>query len=171
VQNRARRGGIEYQEDSCRSIYVKFKLEDGKGKLDPLGGDPEKTYFVIWTTTTWTLPANLAICLGPEYDYCAVHANGEYYIMARELVESSMAAAGIKEYTISEKTVKGADLEYATYRHPFADRVSPIIVGAHVTLDSGTALHTARAMGGHFEVCVNHYPEIPFSARWTETAA
>ncbi len=154
---------IEYQEDSCRSIYVKFKLEDGKGKLDPLGVDPEKTYFVIWTTTTWTLPANLAICLGPEYDYCAVHANGEYYIMARELVESSMAAAGIKEYTISEKTVKGADLEYATYRHPFADRVSPIIVGAHVTLDSGTGcVHTAPGHGvDDFEVCVNHYPEIP----------
>ncbi len=154
---------IEYQEDSCRSIYVKFKLEDGKGKLDPLGVDPNKTYFVIWTTTTWTLPANLAICLGPEYDYVAVHANGEDYIMAKELVEPAMTAAGIKDYKVSENTVKGAALEYATYRHPFAGRVSPIILGAHVTLDSGTGcVHTAPGHGvDDFEVCVNHYPEIP----------
>ena len=154
---------IEYAEDPCNSIYVKFKVEDDEGKLAALNTELDKTYFVIWTTTTWTLPGNLAICLGPEYEYVAVHANGEYYIMAKELVESAMKAAGITEYTVSEASLKGKELEYIKYRHPFIDRVSPIIVGDHVTLESGTGcVHTAPGHGVEdFEVCVNHYPEIP----------
>ena len=154
---------IEYAEDPCNSIYVKFKVEDDGGKLAAFNTELDKTYFVIWTTTTWTLPGNLAICLGPEYDYVAVHANGEYYIMAKELVESAMKAAKITEYTVSEASLKGKELEYIKYRHPFIDRVSPIIVGDHVTLESGTGcVHTAPGHGVEdFEVCVNHYPEIP----------
>ena len=154
---------IEYAEDPCNSIYVKFKVEDDGGKLAAFNTELDKTYFVIWTTTTWTLPGNLAICLGPEYDYVAVHANGEYYIMAKELVESAMKAARITEYTVSEASLKGKELEYIKYRHPFIDRVSPIIVGDHVTLESGTGcVHTAPGHGVEdFEVCVNHYPEIP----------
>ena len=154
---------IEYAEDPCNSIYVKFKVEDDEGKLAALNTELDKTYFVIWTTTTWTLPGNLAICLGPEYEYVAVHVNGEYYIMAKELVESAMKAAGITEYTVSEASLKGKELEYIKYRHPFIDRVSPIIVGDHVTLESGTGcVHTAPGHGVEdFEVCVNHYPEIP----------
>ena len=154
---------IEYAEDPCNSIYVKFKVEDDGGKLAALNTELDKTYFVIWTTTTWTLPGNLAICLGPEYEYVAVHANGEYYIMAKELVESAMKAAKITEYTVSEASLKGKELEYIKYRHPFIDRVSPIIVGDHVTLESGTGcVHTAPGHGEEdFEVCVNHYPEIP----------
>lgn len=154
---------IEYAEDPCNSIYVKFKVENDGGKLAALNTELDKTYFVIWTTTTWTLPGNLAICLGPEYEYVAVHANGEYYIMAKELVESAMKAAKITEYTVSEASLKGKELEYIKYRHPFIDRVSPIIVGDHVTLESGTGcVHTAPGHGVEdFEVCVNHYPEIP----------
>ena len=154
---------IEYAEDPCNSIYVKFKVEDDGGKLAALNTELDKTYFVIWTTTTWTLPGNLAICLGPEYEYVAVHANEEYYIMAKELVESAMKAAKITEYTVSEASLKGKELEYIKYRHPFIDRVSPIIVGDHVTLESGTGcVHTAPGHGVEdFEVCVNHYPEIP----------
>ena len=154
---------IEYAEDPCNSIYVKFKVEDDEGKLAALNTELDKTYFVIWTTTTWTLPGNLAICLGPEYEYVAVHANGEYYIMAKELVESAMKAAGITDYTVSEASLSGKELEYIKYRHPFIDRVSPIIVGDHVTLESGTGcVHTAPGHGVEdFEVCVNHYPEIP----------
>ena len=153
---------IEYAEDPCDSIYVKFKVVDDKGVLKALGCDLEKTYIVIWTTTTWTLPGNLAICVGPAYDYCAVHANGEYYVMARELVEPTMNAAGITDYEISG-LVTGKELEYITYRHPFLDRVSPVIVGDHVTLESGTGcVHTAPGHGVEdFEVCVNHYPDIP----------
>ena len=154
---------IEYAEDPCNSIYVKFKVEDDGGKLSALNTELDKTYFVIWTTTTWTLPGNLAICLGPEYEYVAVHANGEYYIMAKELVESAMKAAKIADYTVSEASLKGKELEYIKYRHPFIDRVSPVIVGDHVTLESGTGcVHTAPGHGVEdFEVCVNHYPEIP----------
>ncbi len=155
---------IEYAEDPCDSIYVKFKVADDKGKLTALGADLSKTYFVIWTTTTWTLPGNLCICLGPSYEYCVVHAaqKDEYYVMARELVASTMEAGGITDYTISD-TILGKDLEYLTYTHPFMDRTSPIIVGDHVTLESGTGcVHTAPGHGVEdFEVCANHYPEIP----------
>ena len=155
---------IEYAEDPCDSIYVKFKVADDKGKLAALGADLAKTYFVIWTTTIWTLPGNLAICLGPDYDYCVVHATekDEYYVMARELVAATMEAGGIAQYTISE-LIPGRELEYLTYTHPFMDRVSPIILGEHVTLESGTGcVHTAPGHGVEdFEVCMNHYPEIP----------
>lgn len=154
---------IEYEEDTCHSIYVKFKVDDDQGKLGSLGVELDKTYFVIWTTTTWTLPGNLAICLGPEYEYVAVKANGEYYIMAKELVESAMKAAGIEEYSVSETSVKGTDLEYIVYKHPFLDRTGLVIVGDHVTLESGTGcVHTAPGHGVEdYEVCVNHYPDIP----------
>ena len=155
---------IEYAEDPCDSIYVKFKAADDKGKLAALGADLSKTYFVIWTTTTWTLPGNLAICVGPSYEYCVVHAKekDEYYVMARELVTPTMEAAGIADYDISD-VIPGSELEYMTYTHPFMDRVSPIIVGDHVTLESGTGcVHTAPGHGVEdFDVCVQHYPEIP----------
>ena len=151
---------IEYQDDPCFSVYVKFKVTDDKGKLAPLGIDLNKTYFVIWTTTTWTLPGNLAICLGPEYDYTAVQANGENYIMAAELVKPTMEAAGISDYT-STGTVKGKELEYIVTEHPVMNRTSLVIVGDHVTLESGTGcVHTAPGFGvDDFEVC-KKYPEI-----------
>ena len=152
---------IEYEEDPCFSIYVKFAVKDDKGKLAALGVDPEKTFFVIWTTTTWTLPGNMAICLGPDYEYCAVKANGEYYIMAKELAPAAMEAASISDYELIG-SVTGKDLEYIVCQHPFLDRDSLVIVGDHVTLDSGTGcVHTAPGHGVEdFEVCVNHYPEI-----------
>ena len=152
---------IEYEEDPCFSIYVKFAVKDDKGKLAALGVDPAKTFFVIWTTTTWTLPGNMAICLGPDYEYCAVKANGEYYIMAKELAPAAMEAASISDYELIG-SVTGKDLEYIVCQHPFLDRDSLVIVGDHVTLDSGTGcVHTAPGHGVEdFEVCVNHYPEI-----------
>ena len=152
---------IEYEEDPCFSIYVKFAVKDDKGKLEKLGVDPAKTFFVIWTTTTWTLPGNMAICLGPDYEYCAVKANGEYYIMAKELAPAAMEAAGISDYELIG-SITGKELEYIVCQHPFLDRESLVIVGDHVTLDSGTGcVHTAPGHGVEdFEVCVNHYPEI-----------
>ncbi|MGN0663998.1 MAG: isoleucine--tRNA ligase [Negativibacillus sp.] len=152
---------IEYEEDPCFSIYVKFDVKDDKGKLAALGADLSKTYFVIWTTTTWTLPGNMAICVGPEYEYCLVKAKGEYYVMARELINATMKAAEISEYEILG-SLQGKDLEYMVCKHPFMDRDSLVIVGDHVTLDSGTGcVHTAPGHGTEdFEVCVNHYPEI-----------
>lgn len=153
---------IEYAEDPCDSIYVKFAVCDDRGLLTAKGVDPAKTFFVIWTTTTWTLPGNLAICLGPRYDYVAVHAKekDENYIVARELMDGTMKAAGIADYeVIAEFT--GKECEYMKCRHPFLERESLVIVGDHVTLDSGTGcVHTAPGHGVEdYEVCAG-YPEI-----------
>ena len=152
---------IEYAEDPCHSIYVKFTVTDDLGKLSALGADMGKTYFVIWTTTTWTLPANVAICVGPEYQYGVYKANGEYYVLATELADRTMKAAGIEEYELLG-TLKGSELEYMKCAHPFIDRTSLVIVGSHVTLESGTGcVHTAPGHGvDDFEVC-QHYKEIP----------
>jgi len=152
---------IEYSDDKCDSIYVKFEVSDDKGKLYKLGAEQGKTYFVIWTTTTWTLPGNVAICLGPKFDYAVVSANGEYYIMAEKLVPSAMKAAKIADYEI-KGVIKGSELEFATAKHPFLDRLSIVIVGDHVTLESGTGcVHTAPGHGvDDFIVCRN-YPQIP----------
>lgn len=151
---------IEYAEDPCHSIYVKFNVTDDKGVLTALGAELSKTYFVIWTTTTWTLPANLAICVGPDYTYGVYKANGEYYVMAEDLAANSFKAAKIEGFELIG-TVKGADLEYIKCAHPFIDRTSLVIVGNHVTLESGTGcVHTAPGHGvDDFEVCRN-YPEI-----------
>lgn len=152
---------IEYAEDPCHSIYVKFNVTDDQGKLSALGVDPEKCYFVIWTTTTWTLPANVAICVGPDFEYSVVKANDEYYVMATELYKNAMDAAKIDNYEVVA-TIKGSDLEYIKTQHPFIDRTSLVIVGDHVTLESGTGcVHTAPGHGVEdFEVCKN-YPELP----------
>ena len=152
---------IEYQEDPCTSIYVKFNVTDDKGLFTGMGLDLSKVFFVIWTTTTWTIPGNLAISLNPEFDYTLVHLGDEYYVMAEELVPSVMKVAGIEDYeTVGH--FKGADCEYMKTRHPLYDRVSLVIVGDHVTLDSGTGcVHTAPGFGADdFTVC-QKYPEIP----------
>ena len=151
---------IEYANDTCHSIYVKFKVTDDKGKFTAMGLDLDKTYFVIWTTTTWTLPGNLAICVGPEYEYTVVKADGENYIMAAELVPAAMKARGVENYT-TEGSFKGSELEYMKTAHPFMNRESLVIVGAHVTHESGTGcVHTAPGFGGDdFEVC-KKYPEV-----------
>ncbi|MDL2288066.1 isoleucine--tRNA ligase [Oscillospiraceae bacterium OttesenSCG-928-F05] len=135
---------IEYMDEPCTSVYVKFPVLDDGGKL---GGDLKKTYFVIWTTTIWTLPGNLAISVNAAFDYAVVAAAGERYVMAKELVERTMKFAGIADYTI-EKTLSGAELERMTARHPFLDRESLVITGDHVTLEAGTGcVHTAPGHG------------------------
>ena len=90
---------IEYENDPCNSIYVKFKVTDDKGLFTQMGLNLDNVYFVIWTTTTWTIPGNLAICLGPEYNYTLVKVGEEYYVMADELVKTVMETAGIKDYS------------------------------------------------------------------------
>ncbi len=152
---------IEYAEDPCHSIYVKFRVTDDQGKLAAMGADLKNTYFVIWTTTTWTLPANVAICVGPRFNYSLIKCDGEYYVMAEELYVSAMEAAGKDNYEVIG-TIKGSELEYMKTAHPFLDRTSLVIVGNHVTLDSGTGcVHTAPGHGvDDYEVCRN-YPELP----------
>lgn len=145
---------IEYMEDRTQSIYVKFKLKDDKGKLNGIVDSLENTYVVIWTTTTWTLPGNVAICVNPDFAYVVVKAGNENYIMARELTENTMKVAGIENYEIIAE-LKGSELEYMVCRHPFLDRDSLVITGDHVTLDAGTGcVHTAPGHGVEdFEVC------------------
>ena len=152
---------IEYAEDPCHSIYVKFRVTDDKGLFAAKGIPAEKTHFVIWTTTTWTLPANVAICLGPNFDYNVIKSGDEYYVMAEELYREAMQEAGKTDYEVVA-TFKGSELEYMKVQHPFLDRESLVIVGDHVTLDSGTGcVHTAPGHGiEDYDVCRN-YPEIP----------
>lgn len=152
---------IEYAEDPCHSIYVKFRVTDDKGLLAAKGIPADKTYFVIWTTTTWTLPANVAICLGPNFDYNVIKCGDEYYVMVEELYREAMQEAGKTDYEVVA-TFKGSELEYMKVRHPFLDREPVVIVGDHVTLDSGTGcVHTAPGHGiEDYDVCRN-YPEIP----------
>ena len=152
---------IEYAEDPCHSIYVKFNVTDDLGKLTAMGADLSKTYFVIWTTTTWTLPANVAICVGPDFEYSLIKSGDEYYVMATDLAASAMEAKGVTDYE-TLGVIKGSELEYMKTQHPFIDRTSLVIVGDHVTLESGTGcVHTAPGHGiEDFVVCKN-YPEIP----------
>ncbi|MCQ2452626.1 MAG: class I tRNA ligase family protein, partial [Oscillospiraceae bacterium] len=138
---------IEYAEDPCTTIFVKFAVADDKGKLAGLT-DLSKTYFVIWTTTTWTLPGNLAICLGPQLDYILMKApNGETYIVAKDLADSVAKAAGLESYEVLA-TLPGSEFDLMTAKHPFLDRTSLVINGDHVTLDAGTGcVHTAPGFG------------------------
>ncbi|MDE6021638.1 MAG: isoleucine--tRNA ligase [Ruminococcus sp.] len=148
---------IEYENDPCYSIYVKFNVTDDKDVFSKLGIPLEKIFFVIWTTTTWTIPGNLAICVGPDYEYTLVKVGDEYYCMALELVSPTMKAAGITEYEIIGSFF-GNELENIMTKHPLYDRGSKVIVGDHVTLESGTGcVHTAPGYGVEdFEVCKNY---------------
>ncbi len=153
---------IEYADDPCETVYVKFEICEDNGTLKKMGAtDLAKTFVVIWTTTTWTLPANLATCIGPEFEYVLVKANDENYIMAKDLVAGCMEIAGIKDYELLG-SAKGSELEHIKYKHPFLDRISPIILGEHVTLESGTGcVHTAPGHGAEdFDVVTKFYPEI-----------
>ena len=152
---------IEYSDDKVTTIFVKFRVENDLGKLSGYA-DLANTYFVIWTTTTWTIPGNLAICLNPALDYSLVRAsNGENYIMATELTESVLKKAGL-ELSETLHIFKGAELELITAKHPLFDQTSLVILGDHVTLDAGTGcVHTAPAYGADdYNVC-RKYPEIP----------
>ena len=141
---------IEYQDDPCTSIYVKFALKDTKGKLEA-----ENTYVIIWTTTTWTLPGNLAIALNPQESYVVVKAaNGERYLVAEALLEKTMKAGGIEEYEIVERH-EGRYFEYMTAQHPFLPRESLLVCADYVTMDSGTGcVHTAPGFGADdYQTC------------------
>lgn len=146
---------IEYQDEPCSSIYVKFAVTDDKGVIEKAIGTKENVYFVIWTTTTWTLPGNLAISVNPFFKYDLVKVpNGEIYVLAKELVNSVMQAAGIESWEVLA-TLLGSDLEMMKTQHPIMDRESVIITGEHVTLDAGTGcVHTAPGFGADdFIVC------------------
>ena len=137
---------IEYKDVEGASIYVKFPVVDSKGKFEK-----ENTFIVIWTTTPWTLPGNLGITLGEDFDYSIVECGKEKYIIATELVNKVMEIAGITEYKTLQ-TLKGKELEGVLCKHPFLDRTSRVIMGSEDTVDvqltEGTgAVHTAPGYG------------------------
>lgn len=153
---------IEYGEDPCDSIYVAFPVVKDNGMLSKLGVPADKTEFVIWTTTTWTLPGNVAVCLGPDFDYSVLKAGERYFVMAAELAAGVMEKAGIADYEVVA-SAKGRDFERIETRHPFLARNSLVILGDHVTLESGTGcVHTAPGHGVEdFDVVTKFYPELP----------
>ncbi len=151
---------IEYHDDSCTSAYVKFKIKDDMGKLSAF--DLDNTYFVIWTTTIWTLPGNMAICLNPRENYALVKAdNGQIYIMAEALTEKTMRAGGFESYEILA-TYPGEFFENMTASHPFLDKTSRLVYADYVTMDSGTGcVHTAPGFGADdYQTCMRYGMEL-----------
>lgn len=133
---------IEYKDVKSASIYVAFKVVDGKGLLDP-----KDAYFIIWTTTPWTIPSNEGISVHPDFEYSVVQVGARKYVVASGLLAKVAETLGWEDYSVV-KTLKGTDMEYMTAKHPFYDRTSLVMVGRHVTLDEGTGLvHTAPGHG------------------------
>ncbi|EJD6112162.1 isoleucine--tRNA ligase [Morganella morganii] len=140
---------VEYYDKTSPSIDVRFTAADADAVYSKFGvkNDGLPVSLVIWTTTPWTLPANRAISLNPEFDYQLVRVNDERLILAADLVESVMKRAGITNWTV-EAGCKGSDLELLRFNHPFMGFDVPAILGDHVTLDAGTgAVHTAPGHG------------------------
>ncbi|HGY2267341.1 isoleucine--tRNA ligase [Morganella morganii] len=140
---------VEYYDKTSPSIDVRFTAVDADAVYSKFGvkNDGLPVSLVIWTTTPWTLPANRAISLNPEFDYQLVRVNDERLILAADLVESVMKRAGITSWTV-EADCKGSDLELLRFNHPFMGFDVPAILGDHVTLDAGTgAVHTAPGHG------------------------
>ena len=132
---------VEYHDIKSPTIFVKFQVKDGKGVLD------NDVNFVIWTTTPWTIPANLAICLNASYNYALVETEKGKLIVLDTLVDELMAKFEITDYKVVNH-YKGSELEYITCQHPLYDRESLVILGDHVTADSGTGcVHTAPGFG------------------------
>nr|WP_275899554.1 isoleucine--tRNA ligase [Bacillus piscicola] len=132
---------IEYHDKRSPSIYVAFSVKDGKNVL---AGDEQ---FIIWTTTPWTIPANLAITVHPDYTYVVIEEGRQKYIVAEGLLETLKTELEWENPTVL-KTIKGRELEQITAVHPLYDRESLIILGEHVTLDAGTGcVHTAPGHG------------------------
>ena len=148
---------IEYHNEISPSIYVKFPMKDPiVGQYPALAG--KKISVIIWTTTPWTIPANLAISLHPDFDYVAVDVGGdEVYILAQYLMATCMELFGIDHYSVIAK-IDANKIENKRCRHPLYDRDSIIILGDHVTLDAGTGcVHTAPGHGREdYEVGLNY---------------
>lgn len=141
---------IEYADHVSPSIYVRFSLvSDPNGLFTTCCKEhSEKScHTIIWTTTPWTIPANLAVAVHPDYEYAFVDADGDRYLIATDLVSKTMAAIGVKEYCVVG-SAKGCDLEGMVFKHPIFDRNSVLVHASYVTLDEGTGVvHTAPGHG------------------------
>ena len=165
---------VEYADHESPSVYVRFALPDAGKSLPSLNA--KKVSIVIWTTTPWTLVANLAVALHPEFDYVAVDIGSDsVLILAEALLAQSMQRFGITDYRVIEK-FKGRKLEGLKARHPFIDRASLVILGDHVTLEAGTgAVHTAPGHGQEdYEVGLRYgldiYAPVDQKGRFTRDA-
>lgn len=163
---------IEYQDDPCTTVYVKFKMNDDLGKLP--GVDHDKLYFVIWTTTIWTLPGNLAIALNPSESYVLAKApNGEIYIVAEALLAKTMKVGKIENYEIIDRH-PGEFFENMLASHPFLDKTSRLVLADYVTMDSGTGcVHTAPGFGADdYQTCRRYGMEmvVPVDDRGRHTS-
>jgi len=159
---------VEYKDHTSPSIWVRFRLVSDPGKIHPdLAGYTGKnacataeytgkndtgknacaTYGVIWTTTPWTMPANMAIAFNPKFEYVAVDVGGAVYIVAAELLKATAEKCGWSDYQVVA-SFTGDKMEFAVFRHPFLERDSLGILADHVTLEQGTgAVHTAPGHG------------------------
>ncbi len=169
---------VEYADHTSTSIYVRFKFEDEDRKkaFKAAGVNSDKPlYAVIWTTTPWTIPSNMAISLHPKFEYTFFEYKGDVYFVAQELLGAFLADVDWKEEDIKVVgACAGQDLELLNTKHPLVNRKSPIILGEHVTLDAGTgAVHTAPGHGlEDYEVGCRYGIEVfsPLDGRgvWTE---
>jgi len=152
---------VEYYDHTSPSIFVRFPLHDDSLKKIFPAADPTRAFVAIWTTTPWTLPDNMAVCLHPDFVYVLVEANGAQYLLAEELLESCAEQFGWTDTKILGRA-EGTKLEGLKARHPFYDRVSPLILGQHVTLDAGTGcVHTAPGHGREdYEVGLKYGLEV-----------
>ena len=168
---------VEYADHTSTSIYVRFKFdEEATEKIGKLVDLPNKNvYAVIWTTTPWTIPSNMAISMHPRFDYTFFTYKNDVYVIAQGLLASFLEGVNWEEKDINViGSVKGADLELLNTNHPLYNRKSPIILGEHVTLDAGTgAVHTAPGHGlEDYEVGCRYNIEVfsPLDSKgvWTE---
>ena len=152
---------VEYDDHTSPSIYVRFPLEAAKLAGVFPQAEAEKSFIVIWTTTPWTIPDNLAVAVHPDFEYDLIQAGDCFYILARELAEVCAAKFGWSEWK-SLATVTGSALEGLVARHPFYDRRSPVVTADYVTLDAGTGcVHTAPGHGREdYETGLRHGLEI-----------
>ena len=151
---------IEYQDDPCTTVYVKFPLHDDLGRLPHV--DREKVSFLIWTTTIWTLPGNLAISLAPEESYVLARVpSGEIYVLAEALCERVMKVGGVESYEILERH-PGSFFENMLASHPFLPKTSRLLLADYVTMDSGTGcVHTAPGFGADdYQTCRRYGMEM-----------
>jgi isoleucyl-tRNA synthetase len=163
---------VEYHDHKSPSIYVKFPLKpESQAKFPELSG--RQAYVLIWTTTPWTLPANMAIALHPEFTYVAAAVGGEVWILAQGLLENVMGLMQVRDYEVI-RIFEASELSGLQARHPFADRDSVIVLGSHVTLEAGTgAVHTAPGHGREdydmaLEYGLDVYSPVDDAGRFTE---
>ena len=168
---------VEYADHTSTSIYVRFGFDaESVEKINKIVDTQNKKVFaVIWTTTPWTIPSNMAISMHPRFEYTFFEYNGDIYVIAQGLLANFLSDVAWEESDIKVLgSCVGQDLELLTTKHPLVNRKSPIILGEHVTLDAGTgSVHTAPGHGlEDYEVGCRYNIEVfsPLDSKgvWTE---